>query len=375
MIQKQITNKEVKKNNRNHIFRYINKSDITSNPDISYALKMSLPTVTQNTKELIAGGLVVEMGELQSTGGRKAKALTVASNVKQAIGLDITRNHVSVVLTNLRGELLNYDRIFQPFDQSETYYCKVNDILEAFLEKNQVRRERILGIGISIPGIVDLDKKKITFSHVLNIESIPFASISRFFDFPCFFLKESNAGAYAEGIYAEEPQRFFYLSLSNTVGGAIFDQGELIQGKNYRCGEVGHMTLIPEGETCYCGKKGCLDAYCSGRHLTQMTDGDMRRFFLKLEQGQKEYVQLWEKYTSYLAAALNNIHMVLDCDIVIGGYVGGFIEKHMQALYEKVEKRNIFTEEEMFVKPCAYKFEAAALGAALSIIEDFIDQI
>ena len=63
------TNIEVKKNNRNRIFRYICKNGIVSNPDISYKLKMSLPTVTQITKELIEMGLVEENGELQSTGG------------------------------------------------------------------------------------------------------------------------------------------------------------------------------------------------------------------------------------------------------------------------------------------------------------------
>ncbi len=59
---------EVKKKNRNGVFRYICKQGTVSNPDISYALKMSLPTATQITKELIGEGLVEEKGELQSTG-------------------------------------------------------------------------------------------------------------------------------------------------------------------------------------------------------------------------------------------------------------------------------------------------------------------
>ena len=94
------------------------------------------------------------------------------------------------------------------------------------------------------------------------MEEIPFASVGRFFSYPCFFLNDANAGAYAEGIYNEEAERFFYLSLSNTVGGAFFCDDELMQGKNFRCGEVGHMTVVMDGEYCYCGKRGCLDAYC-----------------------------------------------------------------------------------------------------------------
>lgn len=76
---------------------------MVSNPDISYALKMSLPTVTQLTKELLEKGFIEENGELQSTGGRRAKALSAAVNVRQAVGIDITKNHISFVLTNLTG--------------------------------------------------------------------------------------------------------------------------------------------------------------------------------------------------------------------------------------------------------------------------------
>ena len=61
------------KNNRNRIFRYTIKRKTVSNPEIAYELKISLPTVTQNTKELMNQGLIRETGKLKSTGGRKAK--------------------------------------------------------------------------------------------------------------------------------------------------------------------------------------------------------------------------------------------------------------------------------------------------------------
>ena len=69
MDKKKITNMEVKRKNRNEVFRYICKHGTVSNPDISYNMKISLPTATQITKELIAEGLLEEKGELQSTGG------------------------------------------------------------------------------------------------------------------------------------------------------------------------------------------------------------------------------------------------------------------------------------------------------------------
>ncbi len=375
MNAKQGTNMQVKKDNRNRVFRYIRKQGTVSNPDISYATKMSLPTVTMMTKELIEQGLVEEIGELQSTGGRRAKALAVSVNARQAAGLDITRNHIGLALTNLAGEMLEYKRMYLPYADAAEYYNGVKDRMEAFLESCGVDRERILGIGISFPGIIDLKKEQIAKSHVLGVKALPFSSVSRFFSYPCYFQNDANAGAYAEGMHAEPLERFFYLSLSNTVGGAFYSGGRLEQGTNFRCGEVGHMTVVPDGERCYCGKSGCLDAYCSANRLSDLTGGKLREFFLRLEQKDAKAADVWDSYTTYLSLAVNNIYMVLDCDIILGGYVGSCIQNHMQDIREKVLQRNTFQEEASFVRRCSYQEGAAALGAALAVTETFIEQI
>lgn len=181
MSKKQITNIEVKRNNRNNIFRYILANGTVSNPDISYNTKMSLPTVTQLTKELIEKGLVKETGELQSTGGRRAKALSVAADAKQAVGIDITKNHISIALVNLTGEILKYERIFQPYTSEDSYYYELDKKLGCFLEESGTNIEKVLGIGISFPGIIDLNGQMVTDSHILGVKCLPFTSVSRFF--------------------------------------------------------------------------------------------------------------------------------------------------------------------------------------------------
>ena len=375
MVKAGITNMEVKKNNRNRIYRYICKCRTASNPDISYALKISLPTVTQNTKELIEMGLVEEIGELQSTGGRRAKALSAAAGYRLAVGIDITQNHIGLLLADLAGTILKYDRINFPFRRTRDYFDGVSGKLEEFLKTAAAGPERILGIGISFPGIVNLRKQEITNSHALGVSALSFAEVSGCFAYPCFFLNDANAGAYAEGVRFEETDSFFYLSLSNTVGGAIFHDGQLMQGREFRCGEAGHMTVVPDGRACYCGKSGCLDAYCSAKFLAEPGGGRLEDFFAGLEREEPEFVRAWEEYMKYLSIAVNNLHMVLDCDIVLGGYVGSYLEVHMGEIRKKVAERNTFSGDGSFVRPCNYKVGAAALGAALQVIETFIEQI
>lgn len=375
MVTTKITNMEVKKNNRNRIYRYICKYGNVSNPDISYALKLSLPTVTQNTKELLEAGLIKETGELESTGGRRAKALSAASDYRLAVGLDITQNHVGILLANLTGEILKYERIHHPYRKGGEYLREVNEKLEEFLNGTPAKKDNILGIGISFPGIVDLQKKEITASYALKVSGVPFSEVEACFGYPCSFLNDANAGAYAEGIRQEVENHFFYLSLSNTVGGAIYNEGRLMQGKNFRCGEVGHMTVIPDGRTCYCKKDGCLDAYCSAERLSDLTGKKLEAFFAGLEQGEDRLVNAWEEYMKYLAIAVNNIHMLLDCDIVLGGYVGSCTQGHIEEIRKKVAERNTFSGEGDFVRACKYKVGSAAFGAALQVIEGFIEQV
>ena len=101
MEHQRLTNKEVKKKNRNQIFRYICTHGTVSNPDIVSDLHLSLPTVTNTTRELLESGLLRDLGEMQSTGGRRARALCAASDYRFSIGLDITRNHLGILLLNL----------------------------------------------------------------------------------------------------------------------------------------------------------------------------------------------------------------------------------------------------------------------------------
>lgn len=111
MEHQRLTNKEVKKKNRNQIFRYICTHGTVSNPDIVSDLHLSLPTVTNTTRELLESGLLRDLGEMQSTGGRRARALCAASDYRFSIGLDITRNHLGILLLNLTGDIIKYERM------------------------------------------------------------------------------------------------------------------------------------------------------------------------------------------------------------------------------------------------------------------------
>ena len=122
--------------------------------ELSQRLALSWPTILQNVKELVELGLVQEVGQYESTGGRKAKAYAPVREARLAIGLDLTGNHVSVVLVDLSGQVVRYQRKSRPFSLDGAYLQGLGELVQSVMG-DAPAGEAILGVGISLPGIVD----------------------------------------------------------------------------------------------------------------------------------------------------------------------------------------------------------------------------
>lgn len=374
MTNNPTSNMDVKRRNRANTLRCILRSERISQAELAQRLTLSWPTVLQNVKELTALGLVQEVGEYDSTGGRKAKAYAPVRDAKLAVGLEITKNHVGIVLVNLGGEVLRFTRKKEMFSLEEDFSQRLGNLLSEFVsDDNEIAR--IQGVGIALPGIVDEAANCLVDSHALGLQGVPTSVFSQHIPYPCAFINDANAAGLAEVLGRDSLENLVYLSLSNSVGGAILTHGQLYAGNNLRAGEFGHNTLVPGGRRCYCGKDGCLDAYCSAQVLSDYTDGSLPDFFDRLRAGDTQLEAVWQEYLGYLAVAINNLHMSFDCNVIAGGYVGGFLEEFGGKLYELLEERNTFQKDASYLKICRYKMEAAAVGAAMIQIENFISSL
>lgn len=366
---------EVKKINRNNIYRYLYRRDPISVNELASALKLSLPTVTQNLKELQESKLVVEAGVFESTGGRKAKAIVYDNTARYSIGLDITRNHAGIVIIDLSGSIIKHVRLKYPFENSKKYFEGLGRKLDAFITESGVDKAKILGVGIALPAILSNDNLSVSYATVIDFKGGSVDSFSEFIPYPCVMCNDANAGGFAElwGSFGE--QFVVYLSLNNSVGGSVIIGENIYQGQNRRGGEFGHMTIIPDGRLCYCGKKGCVDAYCSAKILSDSTNGNIAEFFRLLKLGKQPQKYIWEEYVKYLAITINNLRMLYDCNIIVGGYAGAYMDDYIDQLREIVSERNTFEADGSYLHVCKYKLEATAVGAALMHVKDFIDNI
>ena len=358
---------------KSKIVNYIINHEATSKVELSKDLNLSMPTVLSNVNELLANGIAVETGEYESTGGRKAKRISINPAYRYAVGIRITAKHAGFVLVNLSYEIEKYERIRLEFSTEAAYYLQLSEALERFLSDVE-NRERILGIGISIPGIVNSKERMLIKSHALQLENYSLSFLEQIFSLPVYFENDANAAMMAEDL--NNYRNALYLSLNNTLGGAFCIDGKLILGANQKAGEFGHMILVPGGKKCYCGKAGCADAYCAASALTdEEQEMTLEQFMEKVEQKNTKTVEKWNQYLDNLAILISNLRMAYDTDIILGGEVGGYLSEYMIPLGEKVMAYNGFEHDVRYLKNCSYKREASAVGAAKHFLSEYIQHL
>lgn len=368
-----LSNIEVKKANRNSILQYMLSIESAAKSSVAEALRLSVPTVTQGLKELEAAGLIEEDGIQDSIGGRKAKTYCCKKNAKVALGIDITANHVNLVMLNLAKQVLYSKRVRMKMQDQAASYEALRAVIDEVVEESQIPAEKILGLGISLPAIVDESGTKIYALHEqMELSHELYEIVKSWYPFPVLLGNDANSAGKAELGPLHTEKNTVYFFVSQTVGGAIMLEGQGFYGIHCRAGELGHMTLVPGGRPCYCGRTGCVDAYCSTKLLSDRTEGNLEQFFQCLEAGNEAYGALWEEYLDYLALAVHNVNTVFDSEVIIGGYLGQYMEPYMDALRERVRKIDPYLSDMSFLKPAALKYEAAAVGAASIFIDDFI---
>lgn len=361
-----------KSDTKSKIVEYILQNGETSKVELSKELNLSMPTILSSISELIEMNIIQEIGEYHSTGGRKAKTLGINKSFRYSVGINITQNHIAMVLINFSGEVKMQLRKRLKFSTDFEYFLNITEELNSFIENSQ-KSNFILGVGISLPGIVDKENCMLIKSHALQLENYSLHIFEQIIKYPIYFENDANASIMSENLTKNDTA--IYLSLNNTVGGSIFFDGTLFTGKNHRAGEFGHMILKQNGKKCYCGKKGCADAYCSANVLTKSTDGNLDMFMEKVRNKDLQSIQIWNEYLEYLAILISNLRMAYDVDIILGGDVGGILKDYILDLNKNLLKYNLFDNDFSYLKNCKYPKEATAIGVAKYFIRQYIQLI
>lgn len=371
-----LTNTDVKKLNKNRIFRLIYNSDKISRQEIADQLGLSLPTVNQNLKMLMEDGLIEYVGNFTSTGGRRAQAITINNNARKAISVNIKADYINVDVVGLKGQIIYSMDVKAHFSKSSAYIEKLTDAVRHAADYVGADADDILGVGITVPGILDDEKQILISAPPLKAKNYDFAKLISAIDYPVVVMNDARAEAYADHWFnGKSEDEKIYIMLGEGVGGAYINASAIRNGVHNRGGEFGHMVIHPEGKQCLCGKKGCFEAYVSEKVLSSELDMTLDNFFELVVQGNKNNSNVLDEYMDNLALGINNIYTMMDCDIVLGGTVAPYLKQYENSIKERLVNDYSFDTDADYLRISDGGGRKSGLGAALSFVARFIDGV
>ena len=203
--------------------------------------------------------------------------------MKTAIGVDIGGTKISMVLGTEKGKILARREI-PTLTGKKTRQGVRNlvDNLHQLIQDASVKKRSLVGIGVGIPGAVNSEKGLVPRSpHLGGWKNLPLRRIlERALKLPVAMKNDANATAIGEKYFGacKKAEHFIYVTVSTGVGGGLVVNGKLVEGCNYVGGEIGHISVVPLGDSCKCGKNGCLEAYASGTAITRYVKRELKKY-------------------------------------------------------------------------------------------------
>lgn len=247
--------------------------------EICGSMGISLPTANTLLTDLIRSGEVIKQGRAASQGGRKPDLYRLAPDAFYVLAVDLSKYEVSLVLYNCQ-QVQARDKVIHKLvlNNEEETFEQLCSHLETYILKSEVPSQKIIAIGISMPGLIDA-KAGINQTY-LNFGSKSLqAHLESRFKLAVFLENDARAMTLAEFKFgaAKNAQNVLGIFVGWGIGLGIIIDGKLYQGSSGFAGEFAHSPLFESQEiNCTCGKKGCLEAIASGTSIVRMAEEALR---------------------------------------------------------------------------------------------------
>ncbi len=258
--------------NRHLVLNLIKSRSPISRTDIAKLSGLSLATISGITGAFIESGLVHEMGAGESTGGRKPVLLRLNYQAGFVIGVKLMEQAIASALTDLDANVLYHQITFLKTADGQTPQTAadwpgvlqaITQAIERAITESQVERQRLLGIGIGMAGVVDGEAGICRYSPFFGWRDVKMAEpIAAHFGVPVYLENDVKTLTIAEQWFGHGHgvDHFVVVTVGRGVGAGIVVNGQFYRGALGGAGELGHITLAEDGPLCDCGKRGCLEA-------------------------------------------------------------------------------------------------------------------
>ncbi|WP_345702131.1 ROK family transcriptional regulator [Ewingella americana] len=307
--------------NEKRVLAYLRQQKISSRLDISRALALSKNTISLIVDDLLALGYVEEQGVAQTSSiGRPKIHVALKPSAIKAAGIMIERHRLHWMVCDYFSDII----------ASQTHSLDTSDpqqvlaTIASYCQQLQQEYPELVGIGVGFPGIVEQQAGILHVSSHLGWGEVslqPLLSGSTSAPVAVWNNVKAAALIARQGEISSEDEICFYLRIGEGIGGALLTEHGVYSGGSWTAGEVGHLSVFPDGPLCSCGQHGCLESLISfsaiNRQLEQQQPGlswDNRQSAPEIvNQVMAQAGELLGKALSQIIHLVNPKTLLIDC--------------------------------------------------------------
>ncbi len=368
----------IKTMNRRLVLEDIIRNKSISRVNISKRTGLNKATVSSQVTELIEQSLVIEKPvENYQSPGRRPINLELNPMSTYTIGIDIDRDHIRIVIVNLKGMTVYNNKHDFDIRRTDQLVEILPELLQPVVDQYDeiYNKNKLVGIGISFHGIVTEDRE-LLYSPPDQIHIQPLLNkLEDTFKVPVYADNNANMAVRAEQAFTEYQPNLYCVTLSSGIGLGILLNNEVFRGFTGYAGEVGHMIIKQNGIPCRCGNHGCFERYASDEVLKQsLAESDIELYDYPTYESLKENAaakEIFDDYISFLAVGLNNIINIFNPKkLVINSSIFTKYPELLEDLKPKLSS-SFIDYDELLVS--SLEDRSSALGAAIVPLAKFLD--
>ena len=392
----QISNtQELRYFNQYRILKTLYFNEPVSRQELSGLTKLSVATITNLITTWLDREIILESGTVQSKGGRPRVMLTLNKAFGSFVGIDLGETHIRFELFDLK--MIPQESIIYWLNNSDVEPADVVEKIVAgyreLLVKANFPEEKVIGIGIGVPGVVEREGGISIFAPNWGWHNVSLlAKLQEHISPPIIMDNGAKAMGLAEMWFDGHPEteHMVALLLGTGVGTAIISDGKLQRGVTNSAGEFGHTTLDINGRFCRCGGQGCLETYVGAPGIIQtlqtiMPDSPLLQATNQLDiieaiataarEGDETALTVLNQTAQYLGAGIANlINLYNPQTIVLGGWLGNqlgaFFLERLPPIISKYALPQPGAVTQLQISDLGDN--SIAMGAASLILEDFL---
>ncbi|WP_052851240.1 ROK family transcriptional regulator [Streptomyces avicenniae] len=256
--------------NLERVVRAVRAAGSLTQADIARTTGLSAATVSNIVRELKDLGTVDV--RTTSASGRRARSVSLSTDAGIVVGVDFGHSHLRVAVGNLAHQVLAEEA--EPFDvdaSADEGFDRAEKLVGRLLTMAGVDRRKIIGIGLGVPGPIDLDTGALGSTAILpGWRGIsPREELEARTGVTVHVDNDANLGALGELVWGSGrgSRDLAYIKVASGVGAGLVINGQIYRGPGGTAGEIGHITLDESGPVCRCGNRGCLETFTAARHV------------------------------------------------------------------------------------------------------------